>query len=204
MSLTGGPTIGPAVLLVSPLPPEECLPRLDAVTLPRRGPIGRFTAPLNQPPGKPDPLFYGSIRTDRQVFYRYRWLNSRNTFRAVMDVSLQPWAAGGVAVVGTVGLSVKARAWRSVIGVIGAVIVGVAVTTGSVLLAQGKMAGLPAVLIPLGMAAFTVLLFSYGYSCMRSDISALVADVRRVLLAQDGPGITLATTPPDDPGIEKA
>lgn len=167
------------VVLSSPFSVSECLQKLEAVTT-GRSYISWHLSPANA--GHPAPRFRGELRRDQVLIALFEDASGRNSYAAWLKARMEPAAAGGMTLTGSVGLKTEVRAVMPVIfGVWG--LIGLAtLVAGLIQAASGHfLALIPAVLVPLGE---TVILAGFNHVGLRSlerEIPRLLQAVNSVL-----------------------
>ncbi len=167
------------VVLDCPLPVAECLRRLEAVTSSRSYSSWHLN-PANV--GRPAPRFRGSVGGDRVLVAQFRDAGDRNSFAAWLEARLEPAAAGGTTLIGSVGLRAEVRAVMLIIFGGWSLMALTALAAGIALAASGHpLALLPGVLVPLGgsgiLAGFTYL----GLRSLGREVPGILGAVASVL-----------------------
>jgi hypothetical protein len=113
----------------------------------------------------------------------------RNSFAPWLDARLEPAAGGGTTLTGTIGLHPAVRAFMPVFAGVAGLIAVAAVAGGIRLLVLGYLSGLmPAVLVPLAMAAVIAALRASNLQLPQRYAGELLRDVDEIL----GPGAVSA------------
>jgi hypothetical protein len=174
------------VVLSSAYPPGECLRRLGAVTT-RRGGTSWYLDPRTA--GRPEPRLRGDIGPSRILVARFADVAGRSSFAPWLDARLEPAAAGGTTVTGTIGLHPAMRAFMPVFAGVAGLIAVAAVAGGIRLLVLGQLSGLvPAVLVPLALAAVIAAFRASSLRLLQRHAGELLREVGEIL----GPGVASA------------
>lgn len=173
------------VVLDSPLPVAECQRRLEAVTADRSY-LSWHLNPAHV--GRPEPRFRGWVGGDRVLLAQFVDAGGRNSFAAWLQARIEPDAAGGTMLTGSVGLRTEVRAVMLIVFGGWALFALSVLAAGIAQAASGHVLALiPAVLIPLGMTGILT-----GFSCV--GLRSLEREIPRVLRAVGG--VLESTTSP--------
>jgi len=137
-----------SVVLVSPLPPDECARRLEnATTAP--GVASWNLDPRNA--GSAAPRLQGDVGRSWALVAEFADTPEPNRNAAWLEISLQPSATGGTTLTGTIGLHPSVQGPRTLLTAIGGLftLTGLAVVVST--LVSGRLSGLLPALIPLAM-----------------------------------------------------
>jgi hypothetical protein len=174
------------VVLSSPYPPGECVRRLGTVTT-KRGGTSWYLDPRTV--GRPEPRLRGDAGPSRILVARFADAAGRNSFAPWLDARLEPAAGGGTTLTGTIGLHPAVRVFMPVFAGVAGLIAVAAVAGGIRLLVLGYLSGLvPAVLVPLAMAAVIAALRASSLQLPQRYAGELLRDVDEIL----GPGAASA------------